>query len=254
MQTPSLSDCQDAFASGIFAGEDKVLDWIAAPATRFDIYRASVVANLRNALRAVYPVVLRLTGEQFFDQKASRYVREHPSHSGDLHRYGASFADFLAHIPEAQALAYLPDVARLEWLWHEAFHAADATNLDLAALARVEPTDYERLRFQLQPACRLLNSPYPVFRIWEANQVPHEVVEEVNLQAGPESLIVHRSGYEVLIARLSAGEYALALGLQQGMALGAAMAHAVAVDPQADAAAALRSLATSGVLAGVELI
>ncbi len=252
MQTPSLSDCQSAFASGVFGGEDKVLDWIAAPAARFDIYRASVVANLRNALRAVYPVVLRLTGQQFFDQKASGYVREHPSHSGDLHRYGASFADFLARIPEAQTLVYLPDVARLEWFWHEAFHAADATKLDLAALARVEPANHERLRFQLQPACRLLISAYPVLRIWEANQPIHSVVEEIDLLDGPENLIVYRSGYEVLIARLSGGEYALALGLQQGMALGAAMAHAVAVDPQADAAAALRSLATSGVLAGFE--
>ncbi len=254
MQTPSLSDCQDAFASGVFGGEDKVLDWIAAPAARFDIYRASVVANLRNALRAVYPVVLRLTGERFFDQKASRYAREYPSHSGDLHRYGASFADFLARVPEAQALVYLPDVARLEWLWHEAFHAADATKLDLASLARVEPANHERLRFQLQPACRLLISAYPVLRIWEANQPIHSVVEEIDLLDGPENLIVYRSGCEVLIARLSASEYALALGLQQGMALGAAMAHAVAVDPQADAAAALRSLATSGVLAGFELI
>lgn len=254
MPTPSLSDCQDAFARGVFADDNKVPDWIDAPAGRFDIYRSSVLANLRNALRAVFPVVLRLTGDRFFEHAADQFAREHPSHSGDLHRYGGAFADFLAAFPAAQALDYLPDVARLEWFWHEAFHAAGAPALDLDALAQVAFADYEHLRFQFQPACRLLSAPYPVLRIWEANQPVHPVVEEINLRDGAENIIVFRRGHEVMMDRLSAGEQAFARRLHAGAVLGAAAAHAAVVDPGVDAAAALRWLASREIIAGFEVI
>ena len=109
MRTPSLPELQDAFARGVFLDGSRVLDWIESPTARFDIYRSSVLSNFRNALRAVYPVVARLTGEPFFDQAADRYARETRSLSGDLHLYGDLFPDFLTTYAPAEELVYLAD-------------------------------------------------------------------------------------------------------------------------------------------------
>ena len=250
MRTPSLPEFQDAFACGVFLDEPRVLDWIESPTGRFDIYRSSIFSNLRNALRAVYPVVLRLTGNQFFDHAADRFVRESPSNSGDLHHYGNLFPGFLATYAPARELVYLADVARLEWRWHQAFHAANSLSLDLRALAQIPPADYDRLRFHLQPGCRLLSSPYPVLHIWEANQPGSIAVQEINLEEGSDNLIVYQGGFEVKIARLSVGEYAFVDLLGAGDALGTAMLRAIDIEPGIDAGAALKRLAVEGIIGG----
>lgn len=248
MRTPSLPEFQGAFARGIFSDESSVLDWIESPTNRFDIYRSGVLSNFRNALRAVYPIVLRLTGDPFFDQAADRFARESPSTSGDLHHYGNLFPRFLATYPPAGELVYLADVAHLEWLWHEAFHAANPLSPDFRALVQIPPADYDRLRFQLQPGCRLFRSPYPVLHIWEENQPGNIAVKEINLEEGPDNLIVCRAGFEVLIARLSVAEYALVESLGAGDPLGTAMARAIDIEPEIDAGAVLKRLAVTGVI------
>ncbi|MFN0041508.1 MAG: DUF2063 domain-containing protein [Burkholderiales bacterium] len=250
MRTPSLTELQDTFARGVFLDERGVLAWVESPATRFDIYRSSVISNLRNALRAVYPVVLRLTGQQFFDQAADQFVRESPSNSGDLHHYGNLFPTFLSTYAPARQLVYLEDVAHLEWLWHEAFHAANSTSPDFRALAQIPPADHDRLRFQLQPGYRLLSSPYPVLHIWEANQEGNTTVEETNLNDGPDRLIVYRAGFEVKIARLSVGEYAFVEMLGAGEMLGMAMTRAIEIEPGIDTGGSLKWLAVEGIIGG----
>lgn len=250
MRTPSLPEFQKTFASGIFLDESGVLDWIESPTARFDIYRSSVRSNFRNALRAVYPVVARLTGELFFDQAADRYARNTPSLSGDLHHYGELFPDFLATYAPAEGLIYLADVARLEWLWHELFHAANSLSLDLLALARIPPADYDRLRFRLQSSCRLFHSPYPVLHIWEANLSGNNAVKEISLDEGSDNLMIYRAGFEVRIARLSAGERAFVESLGGGDVLGVAMALAIDREPGIDAGAVLKRLAVEGIIGG----
>src|SRR4029077_8861696 len=139
-----------------------------APLTgRAAIYRRNVLANLRGALAAAYPVVRRLVGDAFFDEAADRYARAHPSASGDLHRHGEAFAAFLERYAPARDLDYLPDVARLEWIIAQAFHAADARVFDFAALAALPEVERGRIRLDLQPPARLIESPHPILSIWE---------------------------------------------------------------------------------------
>ena len=76
--------------------------------------------------------------------------------SGDLNELGAHLADFLPAFPPAQSLPYLPDVARLEWLAHQAHYAADHAPLDVTALAGSREDDYARLALTLHPAVAVL--------------------------------------------------------------------------------------------------
>ncbi len=192
----------------------------ARDTARFEVYRASFDANLGQALRDTYPVVNRLVGEGFFGQVARAYLRAHPSRSGDLHEYGAEFASFLAVQDWGVDLPYLPDVARLEWLTHQAFHAADAEPLGLAALAGLPFESYSGLG--LLPSVRLMHSEFPVHRIWQVNQQSWAGDAAVRLDAGGVRLAVSREGLEIVLLPMETQAYALARALFERGSLDAA--------------------------------
>ena len=124
-----LRELQQAFAAAVLDNQPAVLahvrDGIFPAARHVQVYRNNTFANLTDALAACYPVVRRLVGAGFFDYAADAYIRHHPPASGNLHDFGAELADFIAAFPPAQSLAYLPEVARLEWAWQQSYHAAD---------------------------------------------------------------------------------------------------------------------------------
>jgi hypothetical protein len=189
-------------ASGLRAARDLA---------RFDVYRASFQANLCNALRDTYPVVNRLVGEDYFDQVAHAYLRAHPSRSSDLHEFGAHFATFIAALDSAGDLPYLPDVARLEWLAHQAFHAADAESLKLAALAGLPSESYGSLC--LLPCVRVMRSAFPVHRIWQVNQESWAGDVAVRLEEGGVRLTVTREGPDIVLLPMEAEAHELACAL-----------------------------------------
>lgn len=187
---------------------------------RFDVYRASFESNLCNALRNTYPVVNRLVGEAFFGQAARAYLRAHPSRCGDLHEYGAHFATFLAALDSLGDLPYLPDVARLEWLAHQAFHAADAETLTLGVLTELSPEACAGLC--LLPSVRLMRSEFPVHRIWQVNQESWAGDAVVSLEEGGARLAVSREGLDIVLLPLEAEAHELACALFEAGSLGAA--------------------------------
>lgn len=209
---PTLRDIQAGFARAIL--NQTAPEWLAAiDPGRFgverhvQVYRHNVTASLTGALAAVYSVIVRLVGRGFFDYAADAYLRQAPPRSGNLHDFGESFGDFLRAFPAAADLPYLCDVARLEWAWHRAFHAADAPALDPRRLADVAPADYSRLVFRLHPSAQLLESPFPILRIWQVNQPEHAGDTRVDLAEGVERVLVIRPALEVELVRLTASEF-----------------------------------------------
>jgi hypothetical protein len=201
------------------------------PERRLAIYRNNVLANLREALRAVYPVVERLVGGDFFTHAANEFIRRCPSVSGDIEDYGEGFAAFLARFPGAEALSYLPDTAQLEWACHLVFHAADHGPLPLEKLAVIPPERYGQLRFALHPASALLASDYPVHRIWETNQSDYRGDETVDLSLGGVKLLLLRRRFEVEMRPLGAGEFAMLAGLAAGRTVDKVFETALAAEP-----------------------
>ena len=208
-------------------------------AARFQVYRNNVFISLTQALADVYPVARRLVGEAFFDQLARRFIRTHPSRSGNLHEFGRELPAFCGALRETQALPYLADVAALEWAYHEVFHAADAAPLDVARLGQMPEAELDRLRFVLHPATRLVASRHPILAIWEANQGAPGAEPEVGLDAGPDHLLVARRNLDRWIARLTAGELVLLAELAAARPLGAACEAAASAQPGIDLGATM---------------
>lgn len=248
---PRLPELQAAFAAGIFGEDPVAISAIApgrfAPDQHLQIYRNNVFESLTGALKAVYPVIEHLVGEGFFRFAADSYIRLHPPRSGNLHDFGMHYADFLAGFAPAAGLPYLPDVAHLEWAWHEAFHAADAAPLEARRLADVPAEQQGDLRFTLHPSVRLLNSVYPLLSIWQANQ--DEAEEQiVDLTQGGTPLLVIRRGLRVETETLTPGEHALLRALAQDATLEAACEAAFTAETAFDLAAALQRGIQGGTL------
>ncbi len=224
-----------------------ILDDGLGAEARLAIYRHHVLDSLTEVLGATYPVVRRLVDERFFAYAADRYIRRHPPAGPYLFEYGAAFADFLAGFPPCAHLAYLPDVARLEWAINVAAHAPDAVPLDPRALQGLDPTDAPRLRFGVHPSLTLLASPWPVDRIWRAN-LPDSAETTVDLAAGGARLAVCRRGEQVVLDALEPAPWALRAALAGGRSLEEAAAAALGLDPGLDLAAALRALLEDGTL------
>ncbi len=241
----SLLDLQRRFAAAIRSGHDD---------PRLGVYRNAVTANYRNALRASFPVVCELTGMPFFHAAVDAFVAAHPSTGGDLDVYGDAFPQFLAGYPHARSLPYLPDVARLEWALDEAMRAGDVEAHPegvLRTLAATAPDAVAALRATLDPSCRLVRSTFPVMRIWQVHQ--HDGDRSVDLDAGPDHLVVRREGNLPSIARVSPAGLAFLEALASDSTLGDAVEAALAADAQFDVGLALRTFIADGTLVTVTL-
>jgi len=100
------------------------------------------------------------------------------------------------------------------------FNAPDETGLDLTALSRVVPEQWEHLVFQLPQASALLASAYPVDRIWAANQPEATESEPIDLDQGGATLLIWREGVETLMERPGAGAWHLLQGFASRMPFG----------------------------------
>lgn len=220
------------------------------PARRFAVHRNNVTASLVDALADTFPVVQALVGRQFFRAMATVFVRRHPPRTPVLAQYGGELPDFIAGFEPAGALPYLADMARLELARVQAFHAADAPVLDVAAVTRAlaEGADAGTARLLLHPATRLVASGHAVFSIWAAHQADGEVAE-IDASA-PEAALVVRPQDEVLVLRCDPGTAAFVQCLRQGQALADCAASAGA---GLDLAQTLALLLANGALAALML-
>jgi hypothetical protein len=252
----SLRELQLAFAGAVFEEADTHIGQQVranglSGARRLQVYRNNVFASLTSALRAIYPVVERLVGDGFFQYAADRYIRLHPSTSGNLHDFGGAFAEFLAAFPSAVGLPYLPDVARLEWAYHQVFHAAEHAPLDLSLLRSISPGHYPAIKFRLHPASRLLASEYPVLRIWQVNQADYEGDGTVDLSEGGDQILVIRRDLRVELQPLGKGEYTLLTALAADHDLASACEAALGVEPDCDLTACLQRHVARGTLVDI---
>ncbi|MBI5891475.1 MAG: putative DNA-binding domain-containing protein [Nitrosomonadales bacterium] len=218
------------------------------------VYRNNYRGNLHDTLAGAYPVIRQLVGEEFFRLLAKRFIEQHPSRSGNLHRYGGEMAEFLAHFENTRHLAYLPDMARLEWAYHRAYFADDAARFDLTRLASVPPESYAGLRWQLHPSCTLLATAFPVAAIWRAHQESAGADFNIDLDSGGDNLLVYRNGLSVNIIDIPAASLHWLEQLRQDIGMGAATESTLAAYPEFDLGTALQHWLANGVLVDFETL
>lgn len=218
------------------------------PAMRFAVYRNNVIASLIEALADSFPVVKALVGDRFFDAMAQGFVRQNLPASPVLARYGDAFPAFVADFEPAGSLPYLADVARLEWFYVQAFHAADAQPVATEAIGRLlaDSDALPGLRLGLHPSAALLCSDHAVVSIWAAHQGTGDLRR---IDPGrPEQALLLRSGLEVQVLPLDRAGAHFTERLLRGESLGEALERTAAESPAFDPAGILGLLIRHGAI------
>jgi hypothetical protein len=193
-----------------------------ARARRFGVYRNNVAVGLTRALEARYPVCRRLVGEAFFRALAGAFIAVHKPANAVLIHYGAQLPEFLRGFAPVADLPYLWEVAALENAWVEAYHAAEAEPLALAALGEVAPEKLDDLRFVAHPAARALRAQHPAAAIWDAHQGEGEPQPPASW--APQDALITRPHADVSVRVLPPRGYAFFAALRDGASLGEAAA------------------------------
>ncbi|MGK0297028.1 MAG: hypothetical protein ACI9XC_000628 [Gammaproteobacteria bacterium] len=229
MQTTCLHELQRQFSDCLFDIEKKASLLPLKTQTpdnneqRLDIYRNNVFYSLTSALADLYPVIKRLTGTDFFNGTAKSYLIEHPPKSATMVYFAENFPDFLLSFKYSKDHPWLSDVARVDLAWHQSYHAADSVPLMPDQLAMIPADKLAHTKLLLHPSVKLIQSPYPIFQIWDVNHSERETEDKIDLKAGGESLCIFRPDYDVIVRQLDTGSLIFLQQLQNGQTLAQAM-------------------------------
>lgn len=245
---------QQSFAAALLDPDRTIPEGMVTPdgreaSRRFGIYRNNVTVSLVNALYEVFPTVQNLVGEEFFRAMARLYVQDNPPTSRLLFEYGESFPAFIARFEPAADLPFLPDVARLERLWLDSFHAADATPLDGSVLPRVSGDQLAALTFVAHPATRLFRGSHAAVTIMARDRAG-EPLDGLDPFVAEDGLIT-RPAFDPEIRHLPKGGADFVGLLIEGHTLGEAAGAALSADPGFNLSAAISAIIEAGAFSSV---
>lgn len=212
-----------------------------------EVYRRNLRANFGKVLALEFPAVEQILGSERFSDLARRFQQQSPSRNGNLHGIGRAFPAFLRAALAIDGLAWVGDVAALEWAWEESAVAGDAdAALDTARLAALAPEEQLEACFVPHPALRIVRSDVPVVTLWRTHTADAAGVIaaadprfRLSLDAGAEAAVVERPALRVEVTAVPPGEAAWLDALCGGASLGAAIDAACSVDADFDLRAAL---------------
>ncbi len=114
-------------------------------------------------------------------------------------------------------------MARLELLWLEAYHAAEAEPVAPSSFA-AHGAALTTMKPVLHPSFRLFSSRFPVAEIWRTNREDEEV-RPVQSNGRRDTLMLVRPGADVFIHALRPEQFVFLKALRDGASLGEAALH-----------------------------
>jgi hypothetical protein len=251
----SLAERQRTFAAALLDSTLPTPAGLVGPdgrpsSRRFAVYRNNVVVGLTQTLKDGYPAVHRIVGAEFFHAMARAYVVVEPPRSPMLFDYGVGFPDFILRFRPAAVLPYLPDIARLERAWTEAYHAAEASPIGPSAFAEIDPDRLPDIGLVLHPSVRVVRSRFPVLTVWEMN-IEGGIPGPVDLTAGGEDALVVRPQANVEVRSVPKGSPDFIRALASGRSVLAAFEQALAADARFDLSSNLMDLIQAGAVVGL---
>jgi hypothetical protein len=248
-----LDDYLDNFAAylrtGNTGGLAAYLEEDANPAFAA-VYRNGYLRTCVEALGANFPTVKSIVGDEFFKELALEYVRQYPPTRTTLAGYGIEFPRLLLDRQESHGLAYLADIAALDYAWLECYFDTDHESLtardieDHAARGR----DITELAAGLSAGVRLVTTRLRVTDIWVQIRDTGKLERVFLATATPENVLVWREDDIISVRSLSGAEFVFLDTLRCGASLGAAAEAALALDGGFDVAASFAELLRHGIL------
>lgn len=245
MKRATLQDLKNMILPGKFESNELM-----------QVYRNNYYISLTEALRSVYVSVDKLVGKGFFDFVAHSYIDAHPSKSGNLHEFGSYFSYFIGSLDQAASVPYIADIAKLDWAWHQMFHAKDSAPLNVETLEEFEHEELGALNFKFIEGMQVLTMGFTVFGLWNhCREIPgFEGADELSYNKTTEFIMIHRLGLDVVVSLMSQAEVTFIEELKKGECLADATESAMSHNMQFQLLEVLQSLFVKEVIDRVELL
>lgn len=151
---PTLERIQTGMMRALDQGPDHLQDGLFVGPWSHVLLGMKVHANTISHARLVaieetFPRTLELLGHERFNEHSRLYLEQPGVTARALALIGEEFPCFLLRTGEARVAV---DLSRFEWLWLEAFHAAEAPWLGLAGLTGIEPSALMEITVRTHPA------------------------------------------------------------------------------------------------------
>ena len=172
------------------------------------------------ALEDTFPRTREYLGAAEFNRVSRAYIDAGGAQGRSLAVIGAAFPDWLADQVAA-------DLARVEWTWLESYHAADASALTLADLARLGEAALLDIVVQCHPAMRVVTLSRAI-----APLVDPGFARDVR------ALLIARSDAEVRLFAITDADVAVLAMAQEFAPLGNLIAHLAERHPEGGGAVA----------------
>mgnify|MGYP001027581079 CR=1 FL=1 len=193
-------------------------------AARFAVYRNNVAFGLRQVLRDKFPLLRQLLGEEAFESLMGYYLDAEMPSSPLLSEFGATLAHFLDTSSAFESLAFVGDVARLEWAMQQAFYAPEHEPMATERLTALAPDDLVNLRLRFAPCVHILTSPWPIFELWE--YLSEEAAAPDFDSVGGQTVMIYRHDYTAQVALLTPEQHRFLTFLADQRSIGDAMIEA----------------------------
>ncbi len=176
---------------------------------RMNTYKNNYSVGLCEVLAGTFQTVTDLVGEEFMKRMCEHFIREHPPKKACMHEYGEELAEFVQKFDPVKSLAYLPDIARLDWAANTAYHADNVVPLSMENIGSIgNAFEEDNFKLELHPSVTLMKS---IFKIHDIRQYvrdkERQEQEKLNINESETFLLVSRKEDQVYIIELTQAEY-----------------------------------------------
>lgn len=211
----NLAELQGAYRTYLLSGDatalaSAVVEDAFDAGERLQIYRNNFLIGLGEALKANFPVVRMMLGEDFFAQAARGFILRAPPARPCLFEYGDGFAEYLGKLQELAAMPYVAEMASFEFARVAAYNAPVENLLTDAGIARVPPQQLPDLPIRLARHVRLVSLRSPIMALWQAHQAAEPDLGAIDMTQRLHTLLVCRP-HRTLVAQPITPEAALFL-------------------------------------------
>ncbi len=192
------------------------------------VYRNTTQRACLLSLRANYPALAVLLGEDSFDLLARAYLQTHRPRDPRLMVPGTELPGFLARFPPAADWPHLAEVAQLDRYWSESHLAPDQAVLDIEAVlaGRLGP----QAICTPHPATRwFFSAAHPVASLWLDARKGQTERADLTWQA--EGLMLTRPRDHVQATRITPAEDTFLKACAEHLSLEAALASVLSRHP-----------------------
>ncbi|HAU2525121.1 TPA: DUF2063 domain-containing protein [Legionella pneumophila] len=245
---PRMKQIQEFFLNTVLNQQDTAIFKYFCPNEitnefRFDIYRNTILQNLRHSLEMTFPAIWKLVGKGCADGLALHFIQDKNNlpTTNCLDDCGEKFPLFLKNNPTVSHLLYLKNIAEIEWLKHLSYCSRDCLVFDPQKLQKHLNDRVEKLILLFNPSVFLYSSSYYLKNIFDLIENPTET-GSIDFQQIPSYAVISRQKNQTVIHWITHDLFHFLCHIKAGASLGFAYENTLENNPDFDLLTALQFL------------